>query len=531
MPTVNIVRPSPGPQASFPLQRGGGGGQRDRIALGRQQLAAGQRESDQDRQLRELALLLGAEQTQASLALSREQLGQQGEQFAEQLRVSQDEAKLERSASETRLQTEFEGQLKLVQAQLSAREDLLKFQKKEAAFDRQLSDLQFEMNNFATLAQRGVALAGARGQARAKDISDAVSQQKGSLDSRNGNLGFLIARSSNEEDLGRNLPDIESGVDSLIRAVTTTVTDPGLERDQRAGGAAFLAAADPTTRLTALQSTQLALLQLRAFGDKRQVKKINELVGKLSKFQSRTFPAAAEIITAFNANLAPLTDTSATEEVAEEAIRAMFQRRGEIVSEQDPTLRFTPSDPRDPLRFETQRGPQVPQREAQQRLSEILGGAGGGGIQEPVISQDAGAGIRSGAFEREEVRQESQQDRATRIGESISRGRAAREAGQPLTVAGEGFRQAGLGIAQDVSGASEAVRGLAARLLGGGAQPGAGAERQAVIQSIAATRQEIARKRASGETIPEGSPILVELKRLEERLRLGDSRLGKGEAF
>lgn len=79
----------------------------DQIALAQQQIAAQTRAGDADRQLRELALLLGASQTQDSLAVTREQITQQGDQFTRQLDVAQSESAAERGANRSALELQI----------------------------------------------------------------------------------------------------------------------------------------------------------------------------------------------------------------------------------------------------------------------------------------------------------------------------------------------------------------------------------------------------------------------------------------
>lgn len=382
--TVPLQRPNVG---NLPPARRSPG---DEIGLAQQQLALASRGDTQDRELRELALLLGAQQTQESLALTRGQLGEQQRQFDLQLKASKEENRAERLAAQNRLETQLEGQMDEVTARLDAQRDFLKVEKRQRGLTEQRIDLQAAMNNFAQLGNSAVSLGLLRGQEEVGAIHNSMTRVKTQLETRNDSVKFFVQRLQAEGDLTQQ--DIEQLFDDtrgMINELTNTIQDSGLSADQRSGAAFFLGSQDAANQnFTPFQVLRLMILELRGVASGRQKRQLDVLVDEIAEVENRLAPSASSVITEFQDSLVPLTSRVGLEEKRLSELGKLERERGVLVGEQDPALRF---GQRDQFEFSTARGDVGGQASALQQfssLAEQLSATQGAPIQPPETDEE-----------------------------------------------------------------------------------------------------------------------------------------------
>ncbi len=377
--TVPLQRPNVG---NLPVARRSPG---DEIGLAQQQLALASRGDTQDRELRELALLLGAQQTQESLALTRGQLGEQQRQFDLQLQTSKEENKAERLAAQNRLETQLEGQMAEVTARLDAQRDFLEVEKNQRGLTEQRIDLQAAMNNFAELGNQGVNLGFLRGQEEANEIHNSMTRVKTQLETRNDSVKFFVQRLQGEGALTeQNIEQLFDDTRGMIGELTNTIQDSGLSPDQRSGAAFFLGSQDSANNnFTPFQVLRLMVLELRGVASRRQRRRLDVLVEEIAEAENTLAPAASSVIAEFQDSLVPLTSRVGLEEQRLSKLGELQRKRGALVGQQDPALRFGPVDP---FQFSTTRGDVGGQGSALQQfssLAEQLSATQGAPIQPP----------------------------------------------------------------------------------------------------------------------------------------------------
>lgn len=538
MATVNIVPLSPGVRGPG-LQTPGGGArvQREQISLGRQRLAASERESGQDRELRELALLLGAEQTQASLEFSREQLARQGDQFSAQLEQVRTEAQFEREQTTENIKQQLEGSLKQVEAQITANRKGQEEELKRDDLARRRSEMAAQVTNLDRILGDKVALAKAFGQQKAQEIEQTMLTAQGGFVNRVANLRTLMARAALDNEITpTEMERLNDGIDSFLNELGNTLSDTDLSLDARTGAAAFLGAADGQG-FTAMRHFAFELFELSATDgvSKAQSKKIVGMADRLLDFEDVAIFEAGSITTAFTQELSRLSSGLEPLSQKSEIIEGAVRQQSEILGTQDVEARIEPQGPVD---FTTERDTGS-REQAFGRLTDILSRAG---AQQPepasgaLFPGDAGADIRQRGIEREELREERTLTREETLDDVVQKAIAAKQAGEPFTFVGQALRAVGTGIGQDVSDIGGFLRGLISDL------PGDTQGREFIVKRLKElkTQRDKAANRAKkglgGANIPlqeiqELSDIADEIAALENMLRQGEARVKEGRQF
>lgn len=530
MATVNVVPLSPGVRSdAFRPQRGGGGSRKGQNALGFAQLAAGQVEAGQDRQLRELALLLGAEQTQASLQVTREQLGQQGDQFSAQLEQIRSEGVLERANATGDLKLQLEGALAQVDAQVKAMAQGQAEELKRGDFDRRRNELAATITNVDRILGDKVAITKALGEREAQGVRVAVKTVSDGLHGRVVNLRTLMRKAASDNEITPSeLDRLDSGLTSLINEATNTINDVDLGLDARTGVAFFLGAADQEG-FTAMRHFGFELLELAATDGvtKSQSKRLEGMLDRILDYEEVALPEAHRITAAFEQELSRLSSGLDPLLQKSEIIEELVREQTEILGTQDVTARL---DPRDPVDLSVSRD-QAGQEQGLARLVERLQQSAA--QPEPaspgaLFPGDAGAEVRQRGLERRQGRGERSATREGISEESAQIQAAAAQAGEPFTFVGESLRGFANRRGQDVDDIGAVIRGMLSSFLGDTSQRDSMVSR---IKELKAERDKVANKAKSGlsgtniplQEIQELSNIVDEIAALENMLKQGDN--------
>ncbi len=231
------------------------------LALRQRQLASAERESEEDRELRELAILLGAEQTQATLDITRDQLKQQGTQFSETLGLREDEF-----AEQTRLRerelSNFETQLETMTAQA------------DRAADRE--QITSVVTNSLALGNAALQSGVADVQERAEEFRNTAQGFNDVFAGRVNEVRTIMSNVSDNSTLDRNIADIENAVDSFSRSLRNAITDENLAPEQSFGALTAIVGESVFggRLLDVLEGDLLALREVAGRGNRKRIDKI-----------------------------------------------------------------------------------------------------------------------------------------------------------------------------------------------------------------------------------------------------------------
>lgn len=292
MGRVNII-----PAATVQPLRIGGGRGRYRgdfagldVAQLERELAASGRGQDEDRALRELALLLGAGQQRDELRLMREQMAQQGEQFTESLGAQQEQ---------------FEAERGLRQQEVDRLGEELDFMREQYDLTISLEQADRDVTKAFRLFDQAAALGDLEINERADSARRTVGTTLDTFAAGVNNLLSITAEIADADSLERNLPDIADALEAFERNLENTLTDDSAPIDQRVGAATALVAQTPLSpeglTLPGVMLSELA--RLRPLAGKRERQRIDDLTKKLRGLGRLGFQAS-RVTAAFEESIA-----------------------------------------------------------------------------------------------------------------------------------------------------------------------------------------------------------------------------------